>query len=256
MDHKPSFTFQAGTSDLQLKASKEAVRVSKANSKRAAPRLTSNTRELAEAQAASRVSLLGGTRRTAGSSSARQSSSSVSTGVRPSSGCCHRTWATRQPFWQGIRESVRGGCQLHPPHVEQGRSAGLRRALQRRDGSSEEEESTGHGCRARPAGGLWGLHGHDVQGDVRECGEGAKHVQEVAQEAVCEEARVPTGAAEGVHRQKGQGEAACRLLSCISSRHLPSCLPLHHISPKQRRKPAVLCMHHVSGVLLCQSGDV
>ncbi|KAI4795579.1 hypothetical protein KUCAC02_029803 [Chaenocephalus aceratus] len=37
MDHKPSFTFQAGTSDLQLKASKEAVRVSKANSKRAAP---------------------------------------------------------------------------------------------------------------------------------------------------------------------------------------------------------------------------
>ncbi|KAI4796098.1 hypothetical protein KUCAC02_029447 [Chaenocephalus aceratus] len=60
MDHKPSFSFQAGTSDLQLKASKEAVRVSKANSKRAAPRLTSNTRELAEAQAASRVSLLGG----------------------------------------------------------------------------------------------------------------------------------------------------------------------------------------------------
>ena len=60
MDHKPSFTFQAGTSDLQLKASKEAVRVSKANSKRAAPRLTSNTRELAEAQAALRVSLLGG----------------------------------------------------------------------------------------------------------------------------------------------------------------------------------------------------
>ncbi|XP_034051751.1 uncharacterized protein LOC117532512 [Gymnodraco acuticeps] len=60
MDHKPSFTFQAGTSDLQLKASKEAVRVSKDNLKRAAPRLTSNTRELAETQAVSRVSLLGG----------------------------------------------------------------------------------------------------------------------------------------------------------------------------------------------------
>ncbi|KAI4795382.1 hypothetical protein KUCAC02_031462 [Chaenocephalus aceratus] len=60
MDHKPSFTFQAGTSDLQLKASKEAVRVSKANSKRTALRLTSNTRELAEAQAALRASLLGG----------------------------------------------------------------------------------------------------------------------------------------------------------------------------------------------------
>ncbi|KAI4793352.1 hypothetical protein KUCAC02_032782 [Chaenocephalus aceratus] len=60
MEYKPSFSFQAGTSDLQLKASKEAVRVAKANSKRTAPRLTSNTRELAEAQAALRVSLLGG----------------------------------------------------------------------------------------------------------------------------------------------------------------------------------------------------
>ena len=60
MDHKPSFTFQAGTSDLQLMASKEAVRVSKENLKGAAQRLTFNTRELAEAQAVSRVTVLGG----------------------------------------------------------------------------------------------------------------------------------------------------------------------------------------------------
>ncbi|KAL3063490.1 hypothetical protein OYC64_003121 [Pagothenia borchgrevinki] len=60
MDHKPSFAFQAGTSDLQLMASTEAGKVSKHNLKRAAPRLTSDTREVAEALAVSRVTGLGG----------------------------------------------------------------------------------------------------------------------------------------------------------------------------------------------------
>ena len=100
---QPSFTFQAGTSDLQLKASTEA------NLKRAAPRLTSDTRELAEALAVSRVTALGG------NPVDRPSSTLVSTGVRLSSGCCQMMWATRRPFWQSIRESVRGGMSAAPP---------------------------------------------------------------------------------------------------------------------------------------------
>ncbi|XP_033988005.1 uncharacterized protein LOC117483763 [Trematomus bernacchii] len=60
MDHKPSFAFQAGTSDLQLMASTEAGKISKDNLKRAAWSLTSDTREVAEALAVSRVTALGG----------------------------------------------------------------------------------------------------------------------------------------------------------------------------------------------------